>query len=102
MNRRAGPEQAGVLEPDVHARLQLLAVASGRLRIQLALSASADGPVLRETLDLIEEQLDAYQEDMRRDFKFQSSRVDNVLYEVETEHHADIEQRLVARRVCRR
>ena len=35
-----------------------------------------------ETLDVIEEQLDAYQEDMRRDFKYQSSRVDNVLYEM--------------------
>ncbi|MCC9074680.1 dynamin family protein [Litorilinea aerophila] len=33
-----------------------------------------------ETLDVIEEQLAAYQEDMRRDFKYQSSRVDNVLY----------------------
>jgi small GTP-binding protein len=35
-----------------------------------------------ETLDLIEEQLEAYQVDMRRDFKYQSSRVDNVLYEM--------------------
>lgn len=35
-----------------------------------------------ETLDVIEEQLEAYQVDMRRDFKYQSSRVDNVLYEM--------------------
>ena len=34
------------------------------------------------TLDIIEEQLVAYQEDMRRDFIYQSSRVDNVLYEM--------------------
>lgn len=35
-----------------------------------------------QTLDIIDEQLEAYQNDMRRDFKFQSSRVDNVLYEM--------------------
>ena len=35
-----------------------------------------------QTLDVIEEQLEAYQVDMRRDFKYQSSRVDNVLYEM--------------------
>ena len=35
-----------------------------------------------QTLDIIEEQLDAYQSDMRRDFKFQRSHVDNVLYEM--------------------
>jgi hypothetical protein len=35
-----------------------------------------------QTLDIIEEQLDAYQNDMRRDFKFQRSHVDNVLYEM--------------------
>lgn len=35
-----------------------------------------------KTLDVIEEQLEAYQEDMRRDFAYQSSRVDNVLYEM--------------------
>ncbi len=34
------------------------------------------------TLDVIDEQLEAYQVDMRRDFKYQSSRVDNVLYEM--------------------
>jgi len=33
-----------------------------------------------ETLDTIEEQLTAYVEDMRRDFVYQRSRVDNVLY----------------------
>ncbi len=33
-----------------------------------------------ETLDTIEEQLTAYIEDMRRDFVYQRSRVDNVLY----------------------
>ena len=33
-----------------------------------------------QTLDTIEEQINAYQSDMRRDFKYQSSRVDNVLY----------------------
>ena len=33
-----------------------------------------------QTLDTIEEQLDAYEEDMRRDFVYQESRVDNVLY----------------------
>ncbi|HXF63371.1 MAG TPA: dynamin family protein [Caldilineaceae bacterium] len=35
-----------------------------------------------QTLDTIEEQLQAYESDMRRDFKFQRSRVDNVLYEM--------------------
>lgn len=34
------------------------------------------------TLDVIDEQLDAYQADMRRDFKYQKSHVDNVLYEM--------------------
>ncbi len=34
------------------------------------------------TLDVIDERLEAYQVDMRRDFKYQSSRVDNVLYEM--------------------
>ncbi len=34
------------------------------------------------TLDSIEEHVTAYEADMRRDFKFQSSRVDNVLYEM--------------------
>lgn len=34
------------------------------------------------TLDVIDEQLEAHQVDMRRDFKYQSSRVDNVLYEM--------------------
>jgi small GTP-binding protein len=33
-----------------------------------------------QTLDTIEEQLNAYEEDMRRDFVYQESRVDNVLY----------------------
>jgi small GTP-binding protein len=33
-----------------------------------------------ETLDTIEEQLTAYADDMRRDFTYQRSRVDNVLY----------------------
>ena len=40
----------GHRDRELAARLQLLATASGRLRIQLALSASADGPVLRETI----------------------------------------------------
>jgi len=35
-----------------------------------------------QTLDTIDEQLDAYQTDMRRDFQYQSDRVDNVLYEM--------------------
>ena len=35
-----------------------------------------------QTMDIIEEQLAAYQTDMRRDFKFQRSHVDNVLYEM--------------------
>ena len=35
-----------------------------------------------QTLDTIDEQLDAYQADMRRDFQYQSDRVDNVLYEM--------------------
>lgn len=35
-----------------------------------------------ETLDAIERQLEAYQEDMRRDFQYQRSRVDTVLYEM--------------------
>jgi len=33
-----------------------------------------------ETLDTIDSQLDAYVDDMRRDFDYQRSRVDNVLY----------------------
>jgi small GTP-binding protein len=35
-----------------------------------------------QTLDTIEEQLAAYEADMRRDFKYQRSHVDNVLYEM--------------------
>jgi small GTP-binding protein len=35
-----------------------------------------------QTLDIIDEQLEAYQADMHRDFKFQSSHVDNVLFEM--------------------
>ncbi len=35
-----------------------------------------------QTLDVIDEQLEAYKHDMRHDFKFQSSSVDNVLYEM--------------------
>lgn len=35
-----------------------------------------------QTLDTIEEHLTAYKADMRRDFQYQSSRVDNVLYEM--------------------
>jgi len=35
-----------------------------------------------QTLDIIDEQLTAYQVDMRRDFQYQSDRVDNVLYEM--------------------
>ena len=35
-----------------------------------------------QTLDTIDEQLDAYETDMRRDFQYQSDRVDNVLYEM--------------------
>ena len=35
-----------------------------------------------QTLDIIDEQLEAYQTDMRRDFQYQSDRVDNVLYEM--------------------
>ncbi len=35
-----------------------------------------------QTLDVIDEQVAAYEHDMRRDFKYQSSHVDNVLYEM--------------------
>jgi small GTP-binding protein len=35
-----------------------------------------------ETLDAVDAQLTAYEQDMRRDFQYQSSRVDNVLYEM--------------------
>ncbi len=35
-----------------------------------------------QTLDIIDEQLEAYQTDMRQDFKYQSSHVDNVLFEM--------------------
>ncbi|MGL4650252.1 MAG: dynamin family protein, partial [Caldilineaceae bacterium] len=35
-----------------------------------------------ETLDAIDAQLVAYEQDMRRDFQFQASRVDNVLFEM--------------------
>lgn len=33
-----------------------------------------------ETLDTVDEQLSAYEQDMRRDFQYQASRVDNILY----------------------
>ncbi len=35
-----------------------------------------------ETIDTIEEQFAAYERDMRRDFSYQSSRVENVIYEM--------------------
>ena len=35
-----------------------------------------------QTLDAIEQHIAVYESDMRRDFKFQSSRVDNVLYDM--------------------
>lgn len=35
-----------------------------------------------QTLDAIEEQLELYQFDMRRDFKYHASHVDNILYEM--------------------
>ena len=35
-----------------------------------------------QALDAIDEQLNAYQNDMRRDFRYQSDRVDNVLHEM--------------------
>lgn len=35
-----------------------------------------------QTLDTIEEQIAAYEADMRRDFKYQVSHIDNVLYEM--------------------
>jgi small GTP-binding protein len=35
-----------------------------------------------QTLDTIEEQISAYETDMRRDFKYQISHIDNVLYEM--------------------
>ena len=35
-----------------------------------------------QALDAIDQQLGAYQADMRRDFRYQSDRVDNVLYEM--------------------
>ncbi|HMN27617.1 MAG TPA: hypothetical protein PKE45_05625 [Caldilineaceae bacterium] len=35
-----------------------------------------------QTLDTIEEQIRAYETDMRRDFKYQLSHIDNVLYEM--------------------
>ena len=35
-----------------------------------------------QALDAIDQQLAAYQNDMRRDFRYQSDRVDNVLYEM--------------------
>ena len=35
-----------------------------------------------QALDAIDQQLAAYQDDMRRDFRYQSDRVDNVLYEM--------------------
>ncbi len=35
-----------------------------------------------QTLDVIDEQVTAYESDMRRDFKYQLSHVDNILYEM--------------------
>ena len=35
-----------------------------------------------KSLDTIDEQLEAYQVDMRRDFRYQRNRVDNVLFEM--------------------
>jgi small GTP-binding protein len=83
-----GPLEAYILETlDASERLQL------KLHNPLGVSAHFIDAYARiianrkailtgdfQTLDTIEEQLDAYEADMRRDFVYQESRVDNVLY----------------------
>jgi hypothetical protein len=88
-SRFAALEQYILSTLDASARLRLklenpLGVAT-RLLDRYAERIRTRQEVLKgdfQTLDIIEEQLDAYQTDMRRDFKFQRSHVDNVLYEM--------------------
>jgi small GTP-binding protein len=65
------------LENPLGVAHRLLANATAQLESRQAL-LKADF----ETLDAIDAQLAAYEEDMRRDFQFQANRVDNVLYEM--------------------
>jgi small GTP-binding protein len=75
------------LNDDEKLRLKLenpLGIAARLIEKYLQL-VSARQHLLRddfETLDTIEEQFAAYERDMRRDFSYQSSRVENVLYEM--------------------
>ena len=52
-----------------------------------------------QTLDTIEAQINLYQTDMRRDFQYQSSRVDNVLYEMMERGDAYFEETLRINRI---
>lgn len=93
--RHADPPDFAALEQWLLARLD----AAGRLRLKLENPLGVTQRLLQdaagqlesrqsllkadfETLDAIDGQLAAYEEDMRRDFQFQSSRVDNVLFEM--------------------
>jgi small GTP-binding protein len=75
------------LDAGVRVRLKLdnpLGVAT-RLLDRYGTVIAARQEVLKgdfQTLDIIEEQLQAYETDMRRDFKYQRSHVDNVLYDM--------------------
>ena len=75
------------LDAGERVRLQL----SNPIGIAAALVANYQGVISQRqsllkgdfrALDAIDQQLAAYQSDMRRDFRYQSDRVDNVLYEM--------------------
>ena len=75
------------LDAGERVRLQL----SNPIGIAAALVANYQGVISQRqsllkgdfrALDAIDQQLAAYQTDMRRDFRYQSDRVDNVLYEM--------------------
>ena len=75
------------LDAGERVRLQL----SNPIGIAAALIANYQGVISQRqsllkgdfrALDVIDQQLAAYQSDMRRDFRYQSDRVDNVLYEM--------------------
>lgn len=52
-----------------------------------------------DTLTVIEEQLAAYQDDMRRDFKYHSSHVENVLYEMVERADKFLDEKLTVRNI---
>ncbi len=82
------PLEEYILETlDASERLQLklhnpLGVADHFINVYTTMIANRKAVLTGDfqTLDTIEEQLEAYEADMRRDFVYQESRVDNVLY----------------------